>query len=233
MPSEIPQEFINYIYTHATKNNVDPAIMAAMAFAESTFNPNAVSRRNAQGLYQIVPSTFRQFADEGDDPFDPESSTKVAARYLAYLLKRYKGDYERALAAYNWGPSNVNRLIRIHGRRRWVEHLPRETRNYLKKVLGNKDSYTSYFQNIESSENNLELDGIEIIRDNNSPQESSDILNRDSSNQGPSQNQTQRPRGLLPERDNDEENTSELSLSESTLEFLKSIFNTVKGGEQP
>jgi soluble lytic murein transglycosylase-like protein len=103
--------------------SVDPALLAAVAEAESGFDPSAVSPAGAQGLMQFMPATA---AEMGVDPWDPVSAIDGAARYLRTSLDRF-GSTELAVASYNAGRGAV---ARYGG----VPPFP-ETRNYLRTVL--------------------------------------------------------------------------------------------------
>jgi len=107
---------------------VDPALVRAVLETESHWNMSAISRRGAQGLMQLVPGTAQQLGVH--NAFDPKQNLDGGVRYLRSLLERYNGDLDKALAAYNAGPSAVDRaggVPRI-----------RETREYVQKVT---DSY--------------------------------------------------------------------------------------------
>jgi len=104
---------------------VDEGLIRAVIRAESDFNPRAVSSAGAQGLMQLMPATARSLGVT--DPFDAEQNVMAGTRFLADMLKRYSGCIDSALAAYNWGPGNLDRH---------PTSLPRETRNYLARVKG-------------------------------------------------------------------------------------------------
>ena len=112
------------------KYGVEVGLIKAVIKAESNFNPQAVSHAGAQGLMQLMPATARSLGVS--DSFDPEQNVMAGTRFLRDMLNRYGGDVESALAAYNWGPGNVDRH---------PDRLPRETRNYQARV---KQLYSSY-----------------------------------------------------------------------------------------
>ena len=108
----------------ARENQVQPALVKAVIAAESNFDPGAVSRKGALGLMQLMPETAEQLGVE--DPHQPSDNVRGGTRYLRSMLDRY-GDLSRALAAYNAGPTAVDR----YG---GVPPYP-ETRDYVNRVL--------------------------------------------------------------------------------------------------
>jgi hypothetical protein len=124
------QGFDPIIARASSRYDVDIGLIKAIIKTESNFNPNAVSHAGAQGLMQLMPGTARSLGVS--DSFDPEQNVMAGTRFLSDLLKRYNGDLDSALAAYNWGPGNVDRK---------PDRLPRETRDYLARV---KQLYSSY-----------------------------------------------------------------------------------------
>lgn len=112
------------------KYGVDVGLIKAVIKAESDFNPQAVSHAGARGLMQLMPATARSLGV--NDSFDPEQNVMGGTRFLKDMLQRYRGNVDSALAAYNWGPGNVDKR---------PDHLPRETRDYLARV---KLLYASY-----------------------------------------------------------------------------------------
>lgn len=112
------------------KYGVDVGLIRAVIKAESDFNPQAVSHAGACGLMQLMPATARSLGV--NDSFDPEQNVMGGTRFLKDMLQRYNGNVDSALAAYNWGPGNVDKR---------PDHLPRETREYLARV---KQLYASY-----------------------------------------------------------------------------------------
>jgi soluble lytic murein transglycosylase-like protein len=85
---------------------LSPRLLEAVAYVESRFNHAAVSPKGAIGLMQLMPATAR---DLGVDPADPSGNARGGATYLRQMLVMFDGDLEKALAAYNAGPSAVKR----------------------------------------------------------------------------------------------------------------------------
>jgi len=91
----------------ADRHGLDRALLAAMVEVESGFQPKAVSPKGARGLMQLMPATAKRFGVK--DPFDPVQCLDGGAQYLHWLLQRFEGRTDLALAAYNAGEGAVDR----------------------------------------------------------------------------------------------------------------------------
>ena len=102
----------------AARHNVDPSLVRSVVKVESNFNPNAVSRKGAMGLMQLMPSTARSL--NVSNPFDPQQNVDAGVRHLRKLLDSYGGDVRLSLAAYNAGSGAVARSAGVphFGKRR-------------------------------------------------------------------------------------------------------------------
>ncbi len=122
-----------------------PLDLAYVPLIESAFNPNAVSRAKAKGVWQFMAETA---GEQGlkrdwyiDERADPEKATRAAAAYLQTLVGIFNGDWHLALASYNGGPGLVQRAIKRSGLSDfWAlsdkgSYLPRETREYVPMIL--------------------------------------------------------------------------------------------------
>jgi len=119
-----PQDIDAAIDQAASRHNVDPNLVRAVIKVESNFNPNAVSRKGAMGLMQLMPQTARQL--KVANPFDPQQNVDAGVRHLKQLMENYGGDVKLTLAAYNAGQGAVARSA-------GVPHFA-ETRNYVKRI---------------------------------------------------------------------------------------------------
>ena len=127
--------FDTHITTACNKYGVDPLLVKAVIKAESNFDPNAVSSKNAQGLMQITPPTAQDY--DVENTFDPSSNINGGVKILRDLIDQFDGDLRLALAAYNAGRNAVIRYGNT------IPPYP-ETQQYVTRVM-------SYYSDIKSS----------------------------------------------------------------------------------
>jgi membrane-bound lytic murein transglycosylase B len=118
------EEIDQAITMAAARHNVDPNLVRAVIKVESNFNSNAISRKGAMGLMQLMPATARSLNVQ--NPFDAEQNVDAGVRHLKHLLDNYGGDVDLTLAAYNAGSGAVARSAGV----------PRyaETQNYVRRI---------------------------------------------------------------------------------------------------
>lgn len=133
----------------AARHNVDPNLVRAVVKVESNFNSNAVSRKGAMGLMQLMPSTARSLNVK--NPFDPEQNVDAGVRHLKQLLENYGGDVNLTLAAYNAGSGAVARSAGI----------PRyaETQNYVRRITN------LYYGGFDFTSSGASHDPVRVQRD--------------------------------------------------------------------
>jgi soluble lytic murein transglycosylase len=119
----------------AAAYKLEPALIAAVIKAESSFDPRAVSWVGAQGLMQLMPKTAALVGCQ--DSFDPDQNVMGGSRYLRMMLNRFNGDVTLAVAAYNSGPERVAKAMA-------VPEIT-ETKNYVKTVLRNLELFRPLF----------------------------------------------------------------------------------------
>ena len=125
-------DYASVIASAAAANGVDPAVLTALLQQESGGNPNAVNANSgALGIAQFMPATA---AGLGVNPLDPVSAINGAAQYLAQLTNQF-GSTQLGLAAYNWGPGNLQKWL--NGQ---IANWPSETQNYVNSILGSSSS---------------------------------------------------------------------------------------------
>ena len=120
-----PSKYDRVINEAACQHGVSPELLKAVIKVESDFNPRAISRSGALGLMQIMPENLSALRVE--NPFDPWQNIMGGTRYLTQMLQRFSGRLHLALAAYNAGPTLVERYNRIPP--------IRESEEYVEKVL--------------------------------------------------------------------------------------------------
>jgi soluble lytic murein transglycosylase-like protein len=132
--------FNTIIVEAANRHKIDPALVKAIIMVESRYNPQAVSKKGAVGLMQIMPATALELGVT--DLFDPELNINTGVRYLKKLLKQFDGDLPLAVAAYNAGSTKVKEY----------QGVPpyKATQRYVKKVI----EYYEYYQNLHVTTSN-------------------------------------------------------------------------------
>jgi hypothetical protein len=126
--------FDQLIRQAAQQHGISEGLIKAVMHTESGFNINARSPVGAQGLMQLMPATARRF--NVSNAYDPQQNIFGGARYLSWLLKRFNGNTQLAVAAYNAGEGNVDKYGGVPPFR--------ETQDYVRRV-------TSRYQNLYSS----------------------------------------------------------------------------------
>jgi soluble lytic murein transglycosylase-like protein len=127
--------FGELIRKSAEKYGVDVDLVFSVVAAESNFNPQAVSRRNARGLMQLLPETAKRMGVR--DIYDPAQNIDGGTRYLRDLLKLYEGDLALTLAAYNAGPGAVQRYGRIPPYNETIAYVRAIRKTYALRKSGN------------------------------------------------------------------------------------------------
>ena len=151
----LPLADTGIIREQATAKHLDPALIAAVIYAETKFEPRA-SSAGAQGLMQILPATAYYLAHlsggtrfTAGDLATPSVNVAYGSYYLRYLLDHYEGNEMLAIAAYNGGETNVDRWVaeaHAEGRHLSAAAIPfPETRDYVQRVLSAEQVYRSSY----------------------------------------------------------------------------------------
>ena len=147
-----PMKYSQNIYTYSKKYDLDPYLVASIIKAESNFNVNAVSNRNAYGLMQITSSTGNWIAEQMelkdydvDKLFQPEYNILMGCWYLNDLKKEFNNNIDLVLAAYNGGRGNVQKWLNDNDHSKdgkSLHYIPfKETDKYVKRVKVNYNIY--------------------------------------------------------------------------------------------
>ena len=151
----LPLSDAGVIRQQAAKKHLDPALIAAVIYAETKFEPRP-SSAGAQGLMQILPATAYFIAHlsgatrfTAGDLATPSINVAYGSYYLRYLLNHYSGNEAMAVAAYNGGLANVDSWLArasAEGRALTVEAIPfNETRAYVQRVLKAQQAYRATY----------------------------------------------------------------------------------------
>ena len=121
-------KYDEFISDASREFDVDSRLLKAMIKAESDFDPRAISRKGATGLMQIMPENFKMLKLE--NPFDPWQNIRAGAQYFKKLYERFNGKLALSLAAYNAGPTAVDRYKSIPPYQETEEYVRRVLRYY-------------------------------------------------------------------------------------------------------
>jgi soluble lytic murein transglycosylase-like protein len=121
----VSPEYKTLVEEKSKKHNVDPKLVKAVINAESNWNPKAVSPKGAMGMMQLMPKTANDMGVA--NPFNPEQNIEGGVKYLRFLLDKFNGNLSLAIAAYNAGPTRVEK---VNG----VPAIP-ETVSYVRRVI--------------------------------------------------------------------------------------------------
>lgn len=136
------------IVQESARASIDPLFVAAVIRSESMFTSSALSNRGAQGLMQLMPATadyvskLENIRLKGGSLNDPSTNIRLGVAYLKYLEKRFGGDRERVLIAYNWGPANLSQSLRNR------RAPPRQTVTYAREILRQHSSWKRSMQEV-------------------------------------------------------------------------------------
>ena len=131
----VPKKIADLVNRLSPEYKINPQLALAVIQAESNFNPNARSQKNALGLMQLIPETAQRF--NVSKPFDPEQNIRGGLAYLRWLLAYFKGKVPLVVAGYNAGEGAVEKY-------RGIPPYP-ETRGYVKRILAVYRSETHPF----------------------------------------------------------------------------------------
>jgi hypothetical protein len=135
------ESFLPTVRNYATRYEVDELLVKAIITVESCFDTHAVSRAGAKGLMQLMPQTAVEVGVR--NVFNPHENIRGGVRYFRAMLERFEHDVELALAAYNAGPSAVERFGGIPPYR--------ETQRYVERVLANYERYGGKTERADTS----------------------------------------------------------------------------------
>ena len=150
------KEYAEYVQKYSKEYNVDENLVYALIKAESNFNPDAKSSKNAIGLMQLMESTAQEICKKMDlqisnnqlteKLLEPETNINIGTKYLSILIQKY-GNIEIAITAYNAGIGTVDTWIEkgiIKADGSDIENIPyKETNNYVRKILRDYKIYTN------------------------------------------------------------------------------------------
>lgn len=150
-----PVYYHRYVSKYSKEYNVDEYLVYSVIKAESGHNKDAVSPKGAVGLMQIMDTTATDIMErigmneDIESLSDPEVNIRVGTYYLRYLLERYEGEVDMAIAAYNAGMSNADRWKAESSGDDFANNIDiKETNEYVKRVNQNYQVYEFLFGNL-------------------------------------------------------------------------------------
>jgi len=132
-------DYIPQIVAEAKRLGIDPDVAINLFKTESGGNKNAVSNKGAAGLGQLMKPAAQEMGLSEEERFDPQKNIKASLGYFKKQLDRF-GSYDKAAAAYNWGPGNVNKHLAKNEGILDRLSLPKETAKYLTKLMPGSDA---------------------------------------------------------------------------------------------
>ena len=133
-------DYAPQILTEANRLGIDPRVALNLFKTESAGNPNAISNKGATGLGQLMKPAAKEMGISEEDRFDPQKNISASLGYFKKQLNRF-GDYEKAAAAYNWGPGNLKKHLEKNEGVLNRLSLPKETANYLTKLVPSAEAH--------------------------------------------------------------------------------------------
>ena len=147
------KEYSEYVSKYSQEYEIDENLIYALIKAESNFDANAVSNKDAQGLMQLMYSTAKDVAKKSgielteENILEPETNINIGTKYISTLLEKYEC-VEVALAAYNAGSGNVDKWITngtIKADGSDIENIPfKETNTYVRKIMRDYEIYSKF-----------------------------------------------------------------------------------------
>lgn len=156
LQTQYPMKYQSFVEKYAAEFSLEKELVYAIIRTESKFDPYAVSTTGAKGLMQIQEETAQDCAKDLkmenfslEALFDPEINIRLGCYYFSKLLKRYKGNIQLSVAAYNGGPGNVEKWLRDEAytnEKGELVHIPfPETKNYVVRVTEAYEKYCAIY----------------------------------------------------------------------------------------
>lgn len=137
------QTIRDWINKYSREYNIDPMLVTVQMNAESQSRHYdskgniTTSPKDAQGSMQLRAGAAK---DTGADRKDPKSNVMGGIRYMSQMMKRFNNDTITALAAYNWGPTNMSTFLKTHKLPKDFQYLPRETKKYINTIFSRMEA---------------------------------------------------------------------------------------------